>query len=564
MRLVSRIIISIVMCAAFSAAAHVQLSERNRVMPVTQLFEAASPQQLSELLNLTSENQALGFGEPFSPRNLILINNTNTPRKWTLTSTSPLMSNGFIFQNGAITKVTSNIIHWPLYIQQQQQLTIPPQQQVQLIYNGLSPMPTQLWSSEWLTQKRSHFAQITTLALGAIVSLLLVQLVMIFLAQSHQIWSLLTQLFFALTLACALGLFESLSSPLAMGSLQDLFFTLAMISLIKAKQAQNKHTSIPQSATLTFLITSISCVLLLTLPISQQLLPSIGRVLPLCLALSSTSLIICCCYALVRHADIHNICHLGISLFIGLFFIQQQFSISLSDKMWLYLPVIGTCALGFISAQRHAINMAMTQKVSLESLSNLGVKYKELEIDHRLLQEKNAIDFLTGLKNRQFFDERYHAELARSARENTPLSLILIDLDYFKAVNDSYGHQIGDEVLKAVAKRFYFALKRPADAICRYGGEEFVILLPNTHIQGASHIAEQISHAVNSKTILTTHGEIGITISQGVSTLSHQANLDERCLLTMADEALYRAKSLGRNRFEVSVKKPFVVTGQAS
>ncbi|WP_267874900.1 GGDEF domain-containing protein [Shewanella psychropiezotolerans] len=99
--------------------------------------------------------------------------------------------------------------------------------------------------------------------------------------------------------------------------------------------------------------------------------------------------------------------------------------------------------------------------------------------------------------------------------------------------------------------------------MCRYGGEEFVILMPNTHIQGAAHVAHQLSIAISSKPILTPRGNIGVTISQGVACVSHQTDFEETKLLSLADKALYQAKSLGRDRFELATLKPCIVKEQA-
>lgn len=194
-----------------------------------------------------------------------------------------------------------------------------------------------------------------------------------------------------------------------------------------------------------------------------------------------------------------------------------------------------------------------------EQFDLLQNQYRELELQHRLLQEKNAIDFLTGLRNRQFFDERFSAEMARSARESTPISLLLIDIDHFKDVNDRYGHRVGDEVLKSVAKRFYYVLKRPSDAICRYGGEEFAIILPNTHGQGALHIAELILNNIRSKPVTTAQGEIHCTVSIGIASTVHSYQQNEGRLIEDADKALYRAKQNGRDRIELAPSKPYVV-----
>ncbi len=116
---------------------------------------------------------------------------------------------------------------------------------------------------------------------------------------------------------------------------------------------------------------------------------------------------------------------------------------------------------------------------------------RELEEKNRELEQLNTEDALTGAKNRRFFDKKLVMELRRSRREQTPLSIIMIDIDHFKTINDTYGHLSGDNVIKATADIIKRFLKRPLDEVARYGGEEFVILLPNTANQSAFYIAEQ-------------------------------------------------------------------------
>lgn len=551
--------------AAFAAVAQVELSERNRMMPVSLLFETTAVQQQSATNMLVSEQQrTLISGQKV----LILKNNSDRTHIWTLTTPAQFISNPLAkvikTENGTVTELTSSMIYWPIKLQLQQ-LLIAPNQHIELLYTDPSQLPTQLWSNEWLTYRLAQFSQYSALAWGAIVSILLLHTFTFMFAKGLSVWMFLTPLFLSASLICAIGFIESLSQPFIINALSYFFLNLTMLCLTKIKKSQEERKQGSQSTTLKLITLAILIGLFLSLARTLELLPLSSHILPIYILITSTCLILYCCYTLTRHVNSLSLCHLGICLFIGVFCSLLQDSASLTDKILLYLPVLGSCILGFTYTQIHCLNHSTRSNtaVKAQDMPKLLLKFKQLELNYRLLQEKNAIDFLTGLKNRQFFDERYHLELARSARENTPISLILIDLDHFKSVNDNYGHQVGDEVLKAVAKRFYYALNRPADAICRYGGEEFVILLPNTHIQGATHIAEQVSQAVSCKPISTTHGDICITISQGVSSTSHQTNLDTLRLLTLADEALYRAKSLGRNRFEVAVNKPYILKEQA-
>ncbi|QIZ77519.1 GGDEF domain-containing protein [Ferrimonas lipolytica] len=182
--------------------------------------------------------------------------------------------------------------------------------------------------------------------------------------------------------------------------------------------------------------------------------------------------------------------------------------------------------------------------------SSLQQQIDSLESKNRMLHEKTWVDPLTGLRNRLFFNEQYQAEVARSNREQTTLSLLILDLDFFKNVNDQHGHPVGDEVLRQVAKRLYYSLRRPADALCRIGGEEFAILLPQTNKQGAEHVANTLLKKVAEKPIIYQQQELYVTASIGCATLVQQVALPDMELFNRADSALYHAKARGRNRCE--------------
>ncbi|MBY5993508.1 GGDEF domain-containing protein [Ferrimonas balearica] len=192
------------------------------------------------------------------------------------------------------------------------------------------------------------------------------------------------------------------------------------------------------------------------------------------------------------------------------------------------------------------------------NVSRLQARVRDLEWENRLLKEKSLTDPLTGLRNRQFFNERYRMEVARSAREGRPVSLLVLDLDHFKGINDTYGHPVGDHVLQQVAKRAYYSLKRPADALCRYGGEEFVILLPETSENGAEHIADTLVRQFRDTPIQCGELTLSVTVSIGVATLVQQRQMMEMELLRRADAALYQAKDMGRNQFQSAHRVPTV------
>jgi two-component system, cell cycle response regulator len=162
-------------------------------------------------------------------------------------------------------------------------------------------------------------------------------------------------------------------------------------------------------------------------------------------------------------------------------------------------------------------------------------------------QERLALsDGLTGLHNRRFFDELVTLECQRSLRQRTDLSLIVIDLDRFKQVNDRYGHPAGDSVLEEVARRLRASV-RSSDVVARYGGEEFAVILANTGAVSARTFAERIRQAIGGTRIGAEGREIAVTASIGVATMPDRAQRKEE-LLQRADRALYRAKRLGRNQ----------------
>jgi diguanylate cyclase (GGDEF)-like protein len=166
---------------------------------------------------------------------------------------------------------------------------------------------------------------------------------------------------------------------------------------------------------------------------------------------------------------------------------------------------------------------------------------------HDELQGMSETDTLTGLTNRRFFEKHIVAEAARSRRGKQPLAVALLDIDNFKNVNDSYGHQCGDDCLIAFANTLKKIIKRPGDSLSRYGGEEFVILLPDTTIDGADMILEKLRLAVQSLVVETQGQRIKFTVSAGVTSSVIGADNEWDKMLALADKLLYQAKEAGRN-----------------
>jgi diguanylate cyclase (GGDEF)-like protein len=168
-------------------------------------------------------------------------------------------------------------------------------------------------------------------------------------------------------------------------------------------------------------------------------------------------------------------------------------------------------------------------------------------VEHmRLIERMSMIDPLTGIANRRAFEERLLAEWAHAAREAMPLSLLILDLDHFKAYNDTYGHVQGDMALKTVAGAIVSTLKRATDFAARWGGEEFGVILPLTSSGGAVMLAEELRANVERSRIHNQNGVL--TISVGVASASPLDTPSHEELVARADHALYNAKDSGRNR----------------
>ena len=173
-----------------------------------------------------------------------------------------------------------------------------------------------------------------------------------------------------------------------------------------------------------------------------------------------------------------------------------------------------------------------------------------LERANRELRRLAHLDGLTRLANRRRFDEYLQQEWLRLSREEGQLALIMCDIDYFKAYNDTYGHLAGDECLKQVADVLKHSIKRPADLVARYGGEEFTLILPNTGTEGLWHIAQTMQQILGELSIEHTKSSVApyVTLSIGMSNTIPLRDRRANELVETADRALYEAKATGRNR----------------
>lgn len=166
------------------------------------------------------------------------------------------------------------------------------------------------------------------------------------------------------------------------------------------------------------------------------------------------------------------------------------------------------------------------------------------------LEHLNTIDGLTGLKNRAFFDETLRLEIKKSSRTQSPLTLLLLDIDRFKTINDDYGHLIGDECLRQLSTLLRSEFRRESNTVARFGGEEFAILLLDTNTETSARLAEKFRKKLENLQIKTLYGELPMTASIGISNVRVDKNTINEDIIDSADKALYKAKNSGRNRVE--------------
>ncbi|MFH1674580.1 MAG: diguanylate cyclase [Pseudomonadota bacterium] len=225
------------------------------------------------------------------------------------------------------------------------------------------------------------------------------------------------------------------------------------------------------------------------------------------------------------------------------------------------IPVIMLTSKGETADKIKGLNLGAVDYVTkpfdegeLVARVNTQLRVKEL---HEALQEKNRQlqelankDGLTSLYNHRYLQEQLLKEMERSKRYNLTLSFILIDIDHFKHVNDTYGHQTGDVILKTLGE-LLFKIVRESDIAARYGGEEFALILPHTNFTTARETAERLRTTVESYDFEVDNDHLQITISLGIASFPHETIETSKDLVESADKALYMAKKNGRNRVEV-------------
>ncbi|MFT4111916.1 GGDEF domain-containing protein [Silvibacterium sp.] len=212
-------------------------------------------------------------------------------------------------------------------------------------------------------------------------------------------------------------------------------------------------------------------------------------------------------------------------------------------------PVLARCSiLAMLVLQ--GLHAGIVQVNYLSGQRTLLERERQLERANAGLLHLSHIDPLTGVANRRGFSEALESAWAVAADERRPISLLMIDLDFFKAINDRHGHAYGDECLASVARTLLLQGARAGDHLARYGGEEFVLMLPNTGLDGARAVAERMHRAVGSAGLVNLDSPFAkrLTVSIGVASASPSRSMHSGKLLDAADKALYEAKRTGRNQ----------------
>lgn len=225
------------------------------------------------------------------------------------------------------------------------------------------------------------------------------------------------------------------------------------------------------------------------------------------------------------------------------------------------IPVIFVTAMNQVEDEARGLEMGAIDYI-VKPYSAAIVKarvrnHMELKSYRDMLKNASRVDGLTNIANRRRFDETIQTEWKRAFRHSEPLSLLMLDIDFFKRYNDTYGHQAGDECLRKIAMNLAKSLKRPGDLAARYGGEEFACVLPGVSPNGAIKIAQRIHAAVRGLAMPHEDSDVAVivTASIGVATMMPTGNEGWDKLVERADKALYQAKQEGRDRVVVFEKE---------
>ncbi len=210
------------------------------------------------------------------------------------------------------------------------------------------------------------------------------------------------------------------------------------------------------------------------------------------------------------------------------------------------IPVDQTELLLRVESLLHARHQSLKLRALL---AQERLKEQQLETDNQILQQIATQDGLTGISNRRAFDEKLAYEWKLGRREQTPLVVVLCDVDYFKAYNDTYGHITGDQCLREIAGVLDKEIRRPADLASRYGGEEFTLILPKIDLEGALHLLNRIRSTLRACAIAHSQSAVGpyVSLSFGLASTVPNWQLQPEDLLRATDAALYQAKAEGRD-----------------
>lgn len=242
---------------------------------------------------------------------------------------------------------------------------------------------------------------------------------------------------------------------------------------------------------------------------------------------------------------------------------QEKSQLESLDKTGRYGPY----EKEYIHADGHLVPVRLSGQIveidgeqyiwsSVEDITDRKHAEEELTRLYKKVERLSFQDELTGIANRRMLDQTLDREWKRAQRDQTSLSLIMLDIDYFKQYNDCYGHQQGDECLKQVAKSLSKVTRRAIDLISRYGGEEFVILLPETNKDQSIKLTEQCLNVVKEQSLPHKLSKVSdvVTVSAGVCTAIPAVEAQPSILIETADKLLYQAKQKGRNRFEYELE----------
>ena len=225
-----------------------------------------------------------------------------------------------------------------------------------------------------------------------------------------------------------------------------------------------------------------------------------------------------------------------------------------SEKRTRNIPVILISAVNEDADETKGLELGaadyITKPFSMAIVKARVRTHLELKIHRETLEHLSSFDGLTGIPNRQRFDEYFDAEWRGAVRESSLLSLMMIDIDYFRNFNEKYLYMAGDDCLRRVAKALAASVRRSGDFVARYGGEEFAAVLPGTDASGARSVGENMRNNIESLNIPNALSSVMncVTVSVGTASISPSRNLSANVLIRGADDSLYQAKKEGRNR----------------